>query len=246
MRRLIGWVVMLGVILSGEMRADEDSPLVVILMGPPGSGKGTHALPLSEHLQIPHISTGDLFRDNIQKETPLGKKAKSYINQGNLVPDEVVLGMLFSRVAQPDCKKGYILDGFPRTIAQAKALDEKIRTTCQLTVINLNIPDSLLIERISGRISCKACARCFHTKYNPPKKTLQCDTCQGSLYQRDDDKAEILTKRLEVYHTQTGPLVEYYQNATGVLHEVDASQPKEAVFQAVVEAANIPALALKH
>ncbi len=244
MRRLIGWIFMLGVIVAGELRADETSPLVVILMGPPGSGKGTHALPLSERLQIPHISTGDLFRDNIRKETPLGKLAKSYMNQGNLVPDEVVLGMLFARIEQPDCKKGYILDGFPRTIAQAKALDEKIRKTCQLAVVNLQISDSLLIERISGRVSCKSCARCFHTKYNPPKNPSKCDSCEGTLYQRDDDKAEVLTKRLEVYHEQTGPLVAYYQKTSGVLREVDASQPKEIVLQAVVEAANVGTLAL--
>ena len=244
MRILIGWICMLGVMLAGETYASSRSvvekPLVVILMGPPGAGKGTHAKPLSAELGIPHISTGDLFRENIRNQTPIGQKAKSIIDAGKLVPDEVVLDMLFERVGRVDCKHGYILDGSPRTLAQAQALDKKL-ASARILAVNLNVPDSLLIERISGRLACKDCGKPYHTKYNPPITAGTCDACQGSLYQRDDDKEEILKKRLEVYRSQTQPLIEYYAKKKGVLREVEAVASPDEVFHLVLDAVAEPA-----
>ncbi len=256
MRFLIGWIVMFTAALAGEANAGisangigtqdrvQEAPFVIILMGPPGAGKGTHAVPLSDHLQIPHISTGDLFRENIRNQTSLGRKAKSYIDQGKLVPDEVVLNLIFARVEQADCKRGYILDGFPRTVAQAKALDQHLRShSCRVFAVNLDVPDALLIERISGRIACKNCGQPYHKSYTPPKKEGVCDSCKGALYQRDDDREEILRKRLEVYHAQTKPLIEYYSRQKNVLREVEAWQGKEEVFQSVLKAVDAPAMA---
>lgn len=244
MRFLIGWVFMLGALFTGEANAMSrpaaEKPLVVILMGPPGAGKGTHAKPLSEQLSIPHISTGDLLREHIRNQTSLGQKAKSYIDAGKLVPDEVVLDMLFTRVALPDCSKGYILDGFPRTVPQAHSLDQKIKNA-RVIAVNLNVLDTLLVERISGRLACKGCGKTYHKKYNPPSAEGKCDACQGILYQRDDDKEEILKKRLEVYRTQTAPLIEHYGKQKDVLREVDASLKSDEVFHLVMDAVTEPA-----
>jgi adenylate kinase len=192
---------MLGVLLSGEsfaMGRSENRPLVILLMGPPGSGKGTHAGPLSQHLNLPHISTGDLFREHIRTQTPLGQKAKSYMNKGNLVPDELVLDMLFERVAKPDCQQGYILDGFPRTLGQAKILDERLKKVARVVALNFKLSDPAIVERVCGRIACKDCGRPFHKKFDPPQEEMICDACHGPLYQRDDDKEEIICKRLQV------------------------------------------------
>jgi adenylate kinase len=245
MRFLIGWICMLGVMMTGETFASSRSmiekPLVVILMGPPGAGKGTHAKPLGMNLGIPHISTGDLFRENIRNQTPLGQKAKTYIDAGKLVPDEVVLDMLFERISQPDCKTGYILDGFPRTVPQAEALDQRLKSA-HVIAVNLNVPDALLVERISGRLACKDCGKPYHKKYNPPIKSNECDVCQGVLYQRDDDKEEILKKRLEVYRAQTEPLIQYYGKQKDVLREVDAVHAPDEVFHLVMDAVGEPAL----
>lgn len=239
MKRLIGLVFMLGVLIAGEafsMNRSENKPLVVILMGPPGAGKGTHAGPLSQHLNLPHISTGDLFRENIRNQTPLGLKAKGYMDKGSLVPDELVLDMLFDRVAKEDCKNGYILDGFPRTIAQAKALDQRIQKQNRVIALNFNLSDSAIIERVTGRIACKDCGRPFHKKFDPPKKEMACDSCNGTLIQRDDDKEEVIKKRLEVYRAQTQPLIEHYSKQKSVLREIDSQKEKEKVFHDVLDA----------
>jgi adenylate kinase len=229
---------MLGVLFSGEVSAmnRSEKPLVVILMGPPGAGKGTHAGPLSQHLGLPHISTGDLFREHIRGQTSLGQKAKSYMDKGHLVPDELVLDMLFDRVAKPDCKNGYILDGFPRTLPQAKELDQRLSHQNRVVALNFNLADPVIIERITGRIACKSCGHPYHLKFDPPKQDMVCDACQGPLYQRDDDKEEIIRKRLEVYRAQTQPLIDYYAKQKEVLREIDSENNKAQVFNNVLEA----------
>jgi adenylate kinase len=239
MRRLIGLIFMLGVLLGGEavaMNSSENKPLVILLMGPPGAGKGTHAGPLSQHLGLPHISTGDLFREHIRGQTPLGQKAKSYMDRGNLVPDELVLDMLFERVAKKDCKNGYILVGFPRTMSQAKALDQRFHNQNRIVALNFTLADPVIIERVTGRIACKECGRPYHKKYDPPKKAMVCDSCSGALFQRDDDKEEIIRKRLEVYRAQTQPLIEYYSKQKEVMRNIDSENGKEQVFHDVLEA----------
>src|SRR5690606_7279488 len=162
-----------------------------------------------------------LFRENMRNQTPLGKKAKGYIDQGHLVPDELVLDMLFDRVCRADCKNGYILDGFPRTIAQAKALDQKIQHTHHRVVLHFSVDDALIIERVSGRIACKDCGRPYHIKYDLQKQEQTCDSCSGPLFQRSDDKAEIIRKRLEVYRAQTTPLIDYYAKQKNIFYEID-------------------------
>lgn len=243
-KKWIGFVFMLGVLISGNAsttaRPETGAPLVVVLMGPPGAGKGTHAGPLSQQLGLPHISTGDLFRENMRAGTPLGNQAKDYIDKGNLVPDELVLDMLFDRVNRKDCKDGYILDGFPRTIAQAKALDQRLAGHAQVIVLNFNLSDAAIIERVTGRIACKDCGRPYHKKFDPPQSPSLCDACGGKLIQRDDDKEEIIRKRLEVYRAQTEPLIQYYTKQKGVLKEIDSQKAKEQVFHDVLEA--IPTL----
>jgi adenylate kinase len=239
MKRLIGLIFMFGILAAGDafsMSRSENKPLVVILMGPPGAGKGTHAGPLSQQLNLPHISTGDLFREHIRAQTTLGVEAKSYIDKGHLVPDELVLDMLFVRVSKEDCKNGFILDGFPRTMAQAKALDHRLSDRNHVIALNLNLSDAAIIERVTGRIACKDCGRPFHKKYDPPKNELICDGCGGALYQRDDDKEEVIRKRLEVYRTQTQPLIDYYANVKHVLKEIDSQNSKAQVFHDVMEA----------
>lgn len=218
------------------MNRSETRPLVILLMGPPGSGKGTHAGPLSQHLSIPHISTGDLFRENIRNQTSLGKKAKSFIDLGNLVPDELVLDMLFDRVSKEDCKNGYVLDGSPRTIPQAKALDLRLKGTHKIIALNFHLDDSIIVERITGRIACKDCGRPHHKKYDPPRKEMTCDSCGGPLYQRDDDKEAIILKRLQVYREQTEPLIAHYAAQKGVLKQIDSKNSKAQVFSDVLDA----------
>jgi len=223
------------------MRA-ENGPSVILLIGPPGSGKGTHAVPLSVRLGIPHISTGDLFRENIRGKTNIGIKAKEFIDQGKLVPDEVVLAMLFERTAKEDCQRGYILDGCPRTLPQGIALDRKIGQNHRVIVLYFQIADDLLVERITGRLACKGCGRPFHIKYSPPLHPHTCDDCGGELYHRDDDREEILRKRLEVYHLETEPLIGYYAEKPEVLHTLDASASKEQVFQSALESLSVASI----
>lgn len=236
MKLLIGLICMFNILTvegsSSDTEPQQTQALIVILTGPPGSGKGTHAVPLSEELSIPHISTGDILREAIRNKTPIGIKAKHYIDEGELVPDELVIEMLFSRVSRPDCKKGYILDGFPRTIAQAKALDQRIHSKI---VLNFQLEDATIIERITGRIACKKCGRPYHKAFAPPKIEMICDCCNGPLYQRDDDKEEIIRKRLQVYRAETEPLIQYYKSQPGVLYNIDSSLEKSKVFQQCIQ-----------
>lgn len=202
---------------------------VIILLGPPGSGKGTQALQITRHLHIPHISTGDLLRKNVKDETELGKLAKEYMNSGKLVPDALVLNMLSERISCSDCNKGYLLDGFPRTILQAEALEKLLKEPMKHRVISLNISDDAIIKRMSGRLLCKKCGH-IHNKYSsPPMREGLCDRCNGELYQRPDDAVDVVKERLKVYHDQTKPLIEFYKNK-GVLSSVLADQDPSILF----------------
>ncbi len=206
----------------------DSTKTVIILLGPPGSGKGTQAVGLTKELRIPHISTGDLFRENISQGTDLGKKAKSFMDAGKLVPDELVLEMLFDRVSRPDCAKGYLLDGFPRTIPQAEALDLKLKQDSKVIALNLNVSDDLILKRIEGRLSCKDCGHIHNKYFSAPAKEGICDKCGGSLIQRSDDNAEVVKERLSVYHRQTQPLVSYYTKK-GVLANINGEKAPEEV-----------------
>ncbi|BCS80855.1 adenylate kinase [Anaerocellum diazotrophicum] len=190
----------------------------LILLGAPGAGKGTQAEFLSKRFSIPHISTGDILRENVKNETDLGKKAKEYMDKGLLVPDEIVIEIVKDRLSKEDCKNGFLLDGFPRTIAQAEALDKVLEEIGQKIdkVLSIEVPDEKILERMSGRRICKNCGASFHVIYRPPQKEGVCDVCGGELYQREDDKEETVKKRLEVYHAQTQPVIDYYK-AKGLL-----------------------------
>ncbi|MEV4330309.1 adenylate kinase [Streptomyces sp. NPDC049597] len=196
----------------------------IVLVGPPGAGKGTQAAYLAKNLSIPHISTGDLFRANISQGTELGKQAKSYMDAGNLVPDEVTIGMAKDRMSQPDAVNGFLLDGFPRNVGQAEALDGMLQgegVTLD-AVLDLEVPEDEVVKRIAGRRVCRNdSAHVFHVTYTPPKAEGVCDECGGELYQRDDDSEETVRKRLEVYHTQTEPIIDYYK-AQGLVVTISA------------------------
>ena len=212
----------------------------IILMGPPGAGKGTQAANLVKRYGILHISTGDMFREAVKEGTPLGKEAKSYMDAGKLVPDEVTIGIVRERLSKPDCKKGFILDGFPRTVEQADALTEILADNgIKLTgVLNISVPAADLIERAIGRRICKNCGHSFHVKFNPTKVEGVCDDCGGTTYQRADDSEETMKSRLSVYESSTRPLIEYYKKA-GVYKEIDGRQDiakVEADLAAVLEA----------
>ncbi len=208
----------------------------ITMLGAPGAGKGTQAKKIAEKYQIPHISTGDIFRANIKNGTELGKKAKTYMDQGLLVPDELVVDLVVDRVAQDDCENGYVLDGFPRTIPQAESLDAALAKMGQKVdcAIDVDVPDENIVNRMSGRRACVGCGATYHIVYNPSKEEGICDSCGQKLVLRDDDKPETVKKRLEVYHQQTKPLIDYYRKA-GVLAEVDGTVDMEAVFQAIVK-----------
>jgi adenylate kinase len=205
-------------------------PLILILLGPPGSGKGTQAKLLEEKLLIPHISTGNLFRGHIQQGTPLGLEAKKHIDAGQLVPDKLVLNMLFERVSQKDCSKGYILDGFPRTLAQAQALQTFFQEKITPRVMNLELSDAEIIERLSHRLTCSQCHAPYHELYSPPRKAGLCDLCGGALIQRSDDAASVVKKRLEVYHAQTSPLIAFYTHKHW-LQSISCKPPAPVVFE---------------
>lgn len=212
---------------------------VIILLGPPGSGKGTQAVRLASGLNIPHISTGDLFRENLSKNTELGHKARGFMNAGRLVPDELVLDMLFDRIAKSDCSHGYLLDGFPRTIPQAKSFDASLSPNDNLIVLNLDVADEVIIQRIAGRLSCKNCGAIQHKDFSPPKEDGKCDKCQGELFQRPDDQPEVVKERLRVYYAQTAPLIEHYAKKN-VLHTIDGEQAPEIVNEQLTSILRIP------
>jgi adenylate kinase len=209
--------------------------MYILLMGPPGAGKGTQAAELVEKLHIPHISTGDMFRIAVKEGTELGKQAKACMDAGQLVPDSVTIGIVKERLAKPDCKTGFILDGFPRTIEQACALSATLlELGIQLDrVVNINVPEIDLINRVTGRRICKSCGATYHVAFNPSSTGSQCEKCSGELYQRDDDREETVCKRLAVYSTQTKPLIEYYQDK-GLYTEIDGRQPIAKVLDDVI------------
>jgi len=205
-------------------------PVYIVLLGPPGVGKGTQAKIIAETTGLPHVSSGDLFRENIKNETKLGKLAQSFMNKGELVPDDVTISMIRDRLSRPDCKGGALLDGFPRTTVQADSLasvlsefDGKVDYVPYITA-----SETTLTERLSGRWTCKAQGHVFHEKHNPPQRTGVCDFDDSPLYQRDDDRAEPVTRRIQVYFTQTAPLIAYYRER-GLLSEIDGAQPIEKV-----------------
>ena len=208
----------------------------LIMLGAPGAGKGTQAKRIAAKYGIPHISTGDIFRANIKNGTELGKKAQTYMDQGLLVPDELVCDLVVDRIQQSDCEKGYVLDGFPRTIPQAEALTdalEKLGTGIDYA-INVEVPDANILNRMGGRRACLGCGATYHVEFNPPKQEGVCDTCGAALVLRDDDKPETVQKRLDVYHEQTQPLIDYYTKA-GKLAEVDGTKDMDDVFAAIVD-----------
>lgn len=207
----------------------------IIMLGAPGAGKGTQAKKIAEKYGIPHVSTGDIFRANIKGGTELGMKAKSYMDQGQLVPDDVTIGMLLDRISEADCADGYVLDGFPRTIPQAESLTQALneRNEKMDYAINVDVPDEAIVSRMSGRRACVKCGATYHIVYNAPAKEGVCDTCGEALVLRDDDKPETVQKRLTVYHDQTQPLIDYYEKA-GILVTVDGTKDLNEVFKDIV------------
>lgn len=207
----------------------------IIMLGAPGAGKGTQAKRIAEKYSIPHISTGDIFRANIKAGTELGIKAKSYMDKGKLVPDEVTIGMLIDRIHEDDCKGGFVLDGFPRNIPQAQSLDKVLKELSEKIdfAVDVDVPDENIINRMSGRRACLNCGATYHISFNPPKKEAVCDSCSHELVLRDDDKPETVKKRLEVYHEHTQPLIDYYKKED-VLRTVDGTQSMDTVFEAIV------------
>ena len=208
----------------------------IIMLGAPGAGKGTQAKMIAEKCGIPHISTGDIFRANIKNGTELGAKAKEYMDKGLLVPDELVCDLVVDRIQQADCEKGYILDGFPRTIPQAEALENALNAIEQKLdyAIDIDVPDENIINRMSGRRACVGCGATYHLLFNPTKVEGKCDVCGESLILRDDDKPETVKKRLDVYHTQTQPLIDFYTERK-VLVEVDGTQSMDKVFDDIMK-----------
>ena len=211
----------------------------IIMLGAPGAGKGTQAKMLAEKYSIPHISTGDIFRANIKEGTELGKKAKEYMDKGLLVPDELVVDLVIDRFKADDCKNGYILDGFPRTIPQAEALDAALAAQGDKMdyAINVEVPDENIVNRMSGRRACVGCGATYHIKYNPTKVEGICDVCGKELILRDDDKPETVLNRLKVYHDQTQPLIDYYEKKN-ILKTVDGTKDMQEVFSDIVSILN--------
>ena len=211
----------------------------IIMLGAPGAGKGTQAKMIAEKFNIPHISTGDIFRANIKNGTELGKKAKEFMDKGQLVPDELTVEILLDRVAADDCKNGYVLDGFPRTIPQADVLDKELTKLGDKVdfAINVDVPDENIVRRMSGRRACLKCGATYHIEHIPPKQEGICDKCVSELVQRDDDKPETVQNRLSVYHEQTQPLIDYY-NKKNILKSVDGTKDMQEVFSDIVNILN--------
>ena len=211
--------------------------LRLVFLGPPGVGKGTQAQLLAQRYQVPKISTGDILRDAVSRETALGRKAKSFMDRGQLVPDEVIVGVVQERLGSPDCRSGYILDGFPRTLPQAQALSQFLQEqqTPLHRVLCLEVSESELLRRLSGRRSCPHCQRVYHSDFNPPRQPERCDACGSSLLQRADDQEETVKKRLGVYQADTAPLIAYYDEQ-GLLAQIDGQGAIEAVQGRLVEA----------
>lgn len=207
----------------------------IIMLGAPGAGKGTQAIMIAEKYGIPHISTGDMFRANIKNNTPLGQEAKKYMDEGKLVPDELTVKILLDRVAKDDCSKGYVLDGFPRTIPQAEVLEDALKKLNDSIdyAINVDVPDENIVKRMGGRRACLKCGATYHIEHVPPKKEGICDNCGEALVLRDDDKPETVQKRLNVYHEQTQPLIDFYAERN-VLKTVDGTQDMNDVFGSIV------------
>lgn len=203
----------------------------IILLGPPGAGKGTQAIKIANFFGIPHVSTGDIFRRAVASGTELGKKAKSYMEKGQLVPDEIVVGIVKERLDEADCQNGFLLDGFPRTVVQAEELDKVLASQKRQIdyVLNIKASNQEIIKRLTGRRTCPTCGTIFHLVFKPPKNNLLCDMCQTELIQRDDDKEEIVKKRLEVYNQQTAPVASYYQKSSK-LKEINGEKDVEEVF----------------
>ena len=209
----------------------------LILLGPPGAGKGTQAAGIVEKYKIPHISTGDIFRQNIKEGTELGKKAKEYMDQGLLVPDELTVGLVTDRISQPDCGNGFMLDGFPRNVSQAVQLDAFLKENgiALDKVINIEVDKEKLVARAVGRRICKACGATYHVEFNPSKEEGVCDICKGDLYQRADDNEETVSKRIQVYLDETKPLADYY-STSGIIADIDGQQAIDIVFNDIVSA----------
>lgn len=211
--------------------------MYVILLGPPGAGKGTQAERLARESGVPHVSTGDMFRRALALETPLGLRAKEYMSRGALVPDEVVVGIVKERLAEEDCRGGFVLDGFPRTVPQADALETTVRELgLSLPVaVALEVPDEVTVQRLTGRRVCRECGANYHVLYGPPREEGRCDRCGGELYQREDDRESTVRKRLDVYRRETEPLMTYYRER-GRLRTVDGDRDVDGVYRRIVEA----------
>ena len=211
----------------------------IVMLGAPGAGKGTQAKQIAAKYGVPHISTGDIFRANLKEGTELGLKAKVFMDQGLLVPDSLTLELIMDRFSKDDCKNGYVLDGFPRTIPQAEALTKALKDNNDKLdyAVDVDVPDENIVNRMSGRRACSKCGGTFHIKFNPTKVEGICDLCGGELYVRDDDKPEVVSKRLATYHEQTQPLIDYYKSE-GILKTVDGTQPVDKVFEDIVKILN--------
>ncbi len=214
--------------------------MILILLGPPGAGKGTQAVNIAKEAGLVHVATGDLFRENIRNQTELGKKAKVFVDRGELVPDEITVGMLLDRLDRPDTQKGVLLDGFPRTVDQARALDQALKQRGQAVdqVLYINVGEEEVVRRLAGRWTCRQCGAVYHQVFSPPKVPGKCDQCGGELYQRDDDKPQTVRNRLGVYNQQTAPLIDYYQQR-GKLLEVNGEQDADAVGKDLLKAAGL-------